>query len=133
MNLILGITKRRILILFKYQCFTMRIDIKRSIRKVYIESWNNNTRNNISFSVSAVSFIHLMDSIDFTNNQNAIRRVIWDYIYTLKIKKNIKDNTWSIIICTNTQDAIAKVGGLRLAFIRKKIYSLVNDENDYNM
>lgn len=54
----------------------MRIDIKRSIRKVYIESWNNNTRNNISFSVSAVSFIHLMDSIDFTNNQNAIRRVI---------------------------------------------------------
>ena len=76
MNLILDITKRRILILFKYQCFSMRIDIKRSIRKVYIESWNNNTRTNISFSVSTVSFIHLMDSIDFTNNQNAIQRVI---------------------------------------------------------
>ena len=32
------------------------------------ESWNYNTRNNISFSVSKISFIYLMAPINFIND-----------------------------------------------------------------
>ena len=41
-------------------------------------SWiaNPNERNTISFSVGKISFIYLMTPIDFTNDQNAMRRVI---------------------------------------------------------
>ena len=35
-----------------------------------------NTRNTISYSVSKVSFLHLMTPADSTNGQNAMRRVI---------------------------------------------------------
>ena len=34
---------------------------------------------------------------DFTNDQNTMHSVIWSYIYTLKIKINITDNTWNVI------------------------------------
>lgn len=55
--------------------------------------WNYNTRNNISFTISKFTLIYLIVSIDFTNDQNAMHRVIWGYNYTLKIKTQIKDNT----------------------------------------
>ena len=35
--------------------------------------------------------MYLMVPIDFTNDQNNMRRVIWRNIYTLKIKIRIKD------------------------------------------
>ena len=56
-----------------------------------VEPWNYNTKNNISFSVSQNSSMYLMVPIDFTNDQNNMRRVIWRNIYTLKIKIRIKD------------------------------------------
>ena len=41
-------------------------------------SWNYNARKTISFSDSKISysFIHVMIPIDFTDDQNSIRRVI---------------------------------------------------------
>ena len=44
-----------------------------------------------------------MAAIDFTkysNDQNTFHRVIWGYIYTLKMEIYIKDNTWIYIIFT---------------------------------
>ena len=46
-----------------------------------------------SFSVSKNYFICVMLHIDFTNDQNTMRRAIRGYIYTLKIKIYVKDNT----------------------------------------
>ena len=34
-----------------------------------------------------------MAPIAFTKDQNAMRKVIWGYIYTLKIRNLIKENT----------------------------------------
>ena len=64
-----------------------------------------------------------------TNDQNTMCRVIFDYIYTLKIKIHIKSNTWNVIVFAIVQETFAKVGGYTLAFIRKRMYSLVNYEN----
>ena len=44
-----------------------------------LQPWNYNTRNNISFPVSKISLVYLMASINFTNNQNTLRRVIWGF------------------------------------------------------
>ena len=41
-----------------------------------------------------------MAPIDFTNNQNTIRGIIWGYIYTFKIEIHIKDHSWDIPIFT---------------------------------
>ena len=46
----------------------------------------------------------------FTDDQSAMRRVIWGYIHTLKIKSRIEDNTWNVIFFTVTQDTIKKFG-----------------------
>ena len=35
---------------------------------IWTESWNYNTRNNIAFSVSKISFIYLMAPINFIND-----------------------------------------------------------------
>ena len=48
-------------------------------------------------------FIYLMVPIDFINDQDIMRRVIWRYIYTLKIQTHIKDSTWYVIIFTVIQ------------------------------
>ena len=45
--------------------------------------YNHNTRNDISFSVNKTYFINRMITIDFTNNQNNMHRVIWGHIYIL--------------------------------------------------
>ena len=65
---------------------------------------------------------------DFTNNQNAMGRVIWGYIYTLKSKINIRINTWNFIFNIKLE-AFAKFGGQKLLFIKKRMYSLSNDRN----
>ena len=39
-----------------------------------------------------------MPGIDFTNYENTMRRVIWGYIYTAKIKIHNKDISWDVII-----------------------------------
>ena len=41
-----------------------------------------------------------MALIDFINDQNIMRTVIWSYIYILKIKMRIKDKTWNFRIFT---------------------------------
>ena len=43
-------------------------------------------RNGISFSAKKVSFIYLMTLIDFSYGQSTLLRVIWGYIYKLKVK-----------------------------------------------
>ena len=50
-----------------------------------------------------------------------MRRVIWGYIY--------KNKTWNSFIFTIMLKTFAKFGGYSLAFIRKRMYSLVNNEN----
>ena len=104
-----------------------------STRAHLVEAWNHNTRNNISFSVSKITFIYLMAPIDFNNDKNTMRGVIWGYIYSLNIKICINDNTRKVIIFTIIQDTFAELGELRLEFIKKRMYSLVNDENYYRM
>ena len=42
-------------------------------------------KDNIYFFLCRVSFVDLMALINFINDQNTLRRVIWGYIYTLKI------------------------------------------------
>ena len=49
---------------------------KKKKKKIKSGGLNYNTRNNISFSVSKIYFIYIMASIDFTDDQNAMRRVI---------------------------------------------------------
>ena len=45
------------------------------------------------FSVSKISSLYLATPIDFTDDQNNVRKVIWGYIYTLTIRIRIKDET----------------------------------------
>ena len=70
-----------------------------------------------------------MAPIDFTNVQKTIRIIIWGYIYTLKIKMHIKNDTWNFIIFTTTLETFVKLSGQRVLFIRKRMYSSVNNEN----
>ena len=42
---------------------------------MYLQPWNN-ARNTISFFVTTISFIYLITTIDSTNDQNTVRRVI---------------------------------------------------------
>ena len=50
-----------------------------------------------------------MASIDFTNDQITMCKVIWGYIYTIKIY--IKGNTWNVIIFNAIHVVIAEFGG----------------------
>ena len=92
----------------------------------------------MSFPVSKI-FIHfhlykfVYVPIYFTNNKNSIRRVIWSFIYTSKIKLHIKDNTWNVIILTIIQKMFAKFDGKKVEFIRIGMYGLVSNENRYIM
>ena len=43
---------------------------------------NYYTKNNISYSVSKISFTCLMTPTDMTNDQNAIRRLFFEDIFT---------------------------------------------------
>ena len=92
----------------------------------------------MSFPVSKI-FIHfhlykfVYVPIYFTNNKNSIRRVIWGFIYTSKIKIHIKDNTWNVIILTIIQKMFAKFDGKKVEFIRIGMYGLVSNENRYIM
>ena len=52
-----------------------------------------------------------MVPIDVTNDQNIMRRVIWGYIHTLKIKIHNKDNIWNVIIFTVVQETHAEFDG----------------------
>ena len=63
------------LIIFKNQCFSIKIDIKKEFKK-YILNLGTITRGIISLFLSKQFLKYLMDPIDFTNNQNAICRVI---------------------------------------------------------
>ena len=51
-------------------------NVNQKKKKIKSGELNYNTRNNISFSVSKIHFIYIMASIDFTDDQNAMRRVI---------------------------------------------------------
>ena len=51
-------------------------NVNQKKKKIKSGELNYNTRNNISFSVSKIYFIYIMASIDFTDDQNAMRRVI---------------------------------------------------------
>ena len=61
-----------------------------------------------SLFLSVNFLIYLMAPIDFTNDKDTIRKVIWGYRYTLKININMKDNTWNIIIFTIITETFAK-------------------------
>ena len=74
-----------------------------------------------------------MAPICFADGEHTMRRVIWGYIYTFKIKIPIKDNTWNLFFFTVIQETIAKFGESRLAFIRKTMYSLLSQANYKNM
>lgn len=50
------------------------------------------------------NFMYLEAPIDLYNSQNAMRRVTWGYICTLKIKLYIKANNWKVIIFTVMSD-----------------------------
>ena len=92
----------------------------------------------MSFPVSKI-FVHfhlykfVYVPIYFINNKNSIRRVIWGFIYTSKIKIYIKDNTWNVIILTIIQKMFAKFDGKKVEFIRIGMYGLVSNENRYIM
>ena len=92
----------------------------------------------MSFPVSK-TFIHfhlykfVYVPIYFTNNKISIRRVIWGFIYTSKIKIHIKDSTWNVIILTIIQKMFAKLDGKKVEFIRIGMYGLVSNENRYIM
>ena len=92
----------------------------------------------MSFPVNKI-FIHfhlykfVYVPIYFTNNKNSIRRVIWGFIYTSKIKIHVKDNTWNVIILTIIQKMFAKFDGKKIEFIRIGMYGLVSNENRYIM
>ena len=51
-------------------------NVNKKKKKIKSGELNYNTRNNISFSVSKIYFIYIMASIDFTDDQNAMRRVV---------------------------------------------------------
>ena len=69
------------------------------------------TRGIISlFLMSKIYCTHLVAPIDFTNDQNTIRRVFWGYIYTSKIKIHVKVNTWDFIIFTVILERFGKIG-----------------------
>ena len=92
----------------------------------------------MSFPVNKI-FIHfhlykfVYVPIYFTNNKNSIRRVIWGFIYTSKIKIHVKDNTWNVIILTIIQKMFAKFDGKKVEFIRIGMYGFVSNENRYIM
>ena len=92
----------------------------------------------MSFPVSK-TFIHfhlykfVYVPIYFTNNKISIRRVIWGFIYTSKIKIHIKDSTWNVIILTIIQKMFTKLDGKKVEFIRIGMYGLVSNENRYIM
>ena len=99
-----------------------RIYSSEKIWRVQICNTYASQRNcNTFFFASKISFMHLMAPILFTNSQNTMRRVIWGYIY--------KNKTWNSFIFTIMLKTFAKFGGYSLAFIRKRMYSLVNNEN----
>ena len=52
--------------------------------------------------------------------------------HTLK-KIHIKNNSLNFIIVTINEETLAKFGGYKLAFTRKRMYSLTNYENYWNM
>ena len=52
-----------------------------------------------------------MTPIDFTDNQNIMRRVIWGYIYTLMIHIPIYEKTWNFPIFTVTLETFARFDG----------------------
>ena len=64
-----------------------------------------------------------MDSIDFINNQNTVCRVISSYIYTLKMKIQLKGNTWNVNIFTHIQETNVKFCGSKPIFIRNRLDS----------
>ena len=85
---------------------------------------------NIIYGYNFVALlIYLLVPIDFTNHQNTMCRVIWGYIYTLKIKTRVEEKTWIVIIFTIMNKEFEKFVGCKLAFIRKRMYSLIYDEN----
>ena len=92
-----------------------------STRAHLVAVWNYNTKKRIYFSVTKITFIYLMAPIDFNNDQNTMCGVILGYIYPLSIKIRINDNTRNVIIFTIIQDTFEKLGGLRLAFIKKRM------------
>ena len=55
-------------------------------------------------------------------------RVIWRYILTLKIKMRIKDKHWNSVIFIIILEVFTKFCDWTLAFIRKGVYSLINDK-----
>ena len=67
--------------------------------------------NHICFTVSKISFIHLITPNDFTNDQNTMRRIIWDHIYTFTNIKRIKDETWNFYIFTIIEETFVKYIG----------------------
>ena len=46
----------------------LNIGVAETFELIWTESWNYNTRNNIAFSVSKISFIYLMVPINFIND-----------------------------------------------------------------
>ena len=54
--------------------FAMSNQVIPTFHKHVSGSWNYNIRNDIYFSISKISFTYLMTLIDFTNNQNNMRR-----------------------------------------------------------
>ena len=72
-----------------------------------------------------------MTPIDFTNDQNTIRRVIYGYMHTIN-QTTHQRQTLNCRIFTVILEKFAKFGGQRFEFIRKIMYSLVNVENYQN-
>ena len=67
-----------------------------------------------------------MAPIDSNNNQNTVRRAIWGYIYTLNINMRIEGNSYYLHYFTRYISETWLVE--RVAFIKKRMYSLVNYE-----
>ena len=121
--------------------FAMSNQVIPAFHKHISESWNYNIRNDIYFSISKISFTYLMTLIDFTNNQNNMRRGTWGYIYTLKIKiicvrlhlhikdqnKNQRKHLKRYILHYHIRKEFAKFVGWRLGFIWKLMWSRMRE------
>ena len=88
-------------------------------QKAVPEECSYNTMDNFSFDVSKV-----MASVDFTIDQNTIRRFTCDLIYKIKVEIHIKGPAWQFIVFSVLLNLVER--GLHLGNRR---YSLVNNEN----
>ena len=84
---------------------------------------------NIYFSFSKIFSTYSVAPTDFTNDKRSLYGVIWGYIYTVKVKVFIKEKKWFFFIFCIFPETYLR----NFAFIRRKMYSLLNDENDQNM